>query len=89
MKIVDERDEAERSAHRFFLYHPDTTWYPALYRMVRGEPLRVEFCVKDLISTQFVSPCKNTDVGRAVDLGGGSGKVKRSDILDNWGNGTI
>lgn len=32
--------------HRFFVYHPDTNWYPAFHRMIRNNPLPGAFCAK-------------------------------------------
>ncbi|OQV09891.1 hypothetical protein CLAIMM_13967 [Cladophialophora immunda] len=38
--------EAERENHRFFVYHPDTNWYPAFYRLITETPLPPTFCTK-------------------------------------------
>ncbi|OAP60952.1 hypothetical protein AYL99_05954 [Fonsecaea erecta] len=38
--------EAERDNHRFFVYHPDTNWYPAFYRLITETPLPPTFCAK-------------------------------------------
>ncbi|KIW87253.1 uncharacterized protein Z519_12156 [Cladophialophora bantiana CBS 173.52] len=38
--------EAERDNHRFFVYHPDTNWYPAFYRLITETPLPPTFCTK-------------------------------------------
>ncbi|EXJ84794.1 hypothetical protein A1O3_05466 [Capronia epimyces CBS 606.96] len=38
--------EAERDNHRFFVYHPDTNWYPAFYRLIIETPLPPTFCAK-------------------------------------------
>lgn len=38
--------EVERDNHRFFVYHPDTNWYPAFHRLITGHPLPPTFCTK-------------------------------------------
>ncbi|KAN0113004.1 hypothetical protein V8E51_005955 [Hyaloscypha variabilis] len=37
-------DQVEGDNHRFFVYHPDTNWYPAFHRLVRETPLPPTFC---------------------------------------------
>ncbi|QKX58846.1 uncharacterized protein TRUGW13939_05974 [Talaromyces rugulosus] len=32
--------------HRYFVYHPDTNWYPAFHRLIRNNPLPGGFCAK-------------------------------------------
>ncbi|KAL3482662.1 hypothetical protein BJX62DRAFT_245676 [Aspergillus germanicus] len=44
-KILDI-DEAERDKHRFFVFHPDTIWYPAFGELVRKNPLPPQFVDK-------------------------------------------
>ncbi|OAP56317.1 hypothetical protein AYL99_09496 [Fonsecaea erecta] len=38
--------KAERDNHRFFVYHPDTDWHPAFYRLITETPLPLTFCAK-------------------------------------------
>ncbi|KAL3490920.1 hypothetical protein BJX62DRAFT_132051 [Aspergillus germanicus] len=44
-KILDI-DEAERDKHRFFVFNPDTIWYPAFGELVRENPLPPQFVDK-------------------------------------------
>jgi hypothetical protein len=45
MKIDGVEDDDEKH-HCFFVYHPDTNWYPAFRRLVRQNPLPPSFCGK-------------------------------------------
>jgi len=38
--------EQEEAEHMFFVYHPDTNWWPAFARLVREQPLPAQFCAK-------------------------------------------
>ncbi len=41
--------------HWFFVYHPDTDWYPKFYRLLEEEPLSGRFCgYTNQIDTAFV-----------------------------------
>ncbi|PLB44400.1 hypothetical protein P170DRAFT_503110 [Aspergillus steynii IBT 23096] len=44
-KILDIH-EAKRESHRFFIYNPDTMWYPAFGRLTRDNPLPPQFVDK-------------------------------------------
>ena len=66
--------EAERDNHRFFVYHPDTNWYPAFYRLITETPLPRTFCTKsdDLDkSCQYMQEVRaqlNRESGRGKDI---------------------
>jgi hypothetical protein len=38
--------ETEGDNHRFFLYHPDTNWYPKFWKLIQENPLSPTFCAK-------------------------------------------
>ncbi|KAF2812187.1 uncharacterized protein BDZ99DRAFT_558025 [Mytilinidion resinicola] len=44
--FVEEATEQPSDKHRFFVYHPDTDWYPAFRRLFRRNPLPTTFCAK-------------------------------------------
>lgn len=39
-----ETDQAPE--HMFYVYHPDTNWWPAFHRLIRENPLPPSFCAK-------------------------------------------
>lgn len=39
-------DENGGGEHRFFVFHPDTNWYPSFHTMIRSNPLPATFCAK-------------------------------------------
>jgi hypothetical protein len=39
-------EETEEKNHGFFVYHPDTNWYPAFRKLIRQNPLPQSFCAK-------------------------------------------
>ncbi|KAJ5963182.1 hypothetical protein N7481_002893 [Penicillium waksmanii] len=69
-KRMNDVDTAELKNHRFFVYHPDTNWYGAFHRMIRGNPLPPEFCAKaDNLDTicRFMEDVRRTLIDESVN----------------------
>lgn len=48
-------DEVGDGLHMFFVYHPDTNWYPSFRKLIRSNPLPPTFCAKsDCLDTLVV-----------------------------------
>ncbi|RFU26136.1 hypothetical protein B7463_g10202, partial [Scytalidium lignicola] len=73
-EAIDEIVAAERNNHRFFVYHPDTNWYPAFHRLIKQDPLPPTFCAKsDNLDTfcrymQEVRTQLNRELERGKDI---------------------
>jgi hypothetical protein len=46
VEATDGISEVERNNNRFFVYDPDTNWYPAFHRLIRQDPPPPTFCAK-------------------------------------------
>lgn len=43
---VDETISGSEQRHMFFVYHPDTNWWPQFWNLIRSGPLPEQYCAK-------------------------------------------